>query len=218
MCCCFPVKSRAEVKAGAKNSWFAKFPQDIVRCEKLTNGDEKILENDKSVENHNLIHKEELEGIKFSNDMKDVQKTICHICKNPLAVSRMREHTKRQHNVHITEYKLRYNIANDRCYELVERVFHRCAICSHPFPLDSDLVAGHIRKHKITHANYNAKYMVIKKNDPGISHKRKSKVKEPPKAPEIEPTKTMQKPDYLTIRLLRRTKVQSCIHKISLYF
>ena len=46
----FSVKSRAEVKAGAKNSWFAKFPQDIVRCEKLTNGDEKILEKDPYVE------------------------------------------------------------------------------------------------------------------------------------------------------------------------
>jgi len=44
------VKNRAEVKAGAKNSWFAKFPQDIVRCEKLTNGDEKILEKDPYVE------------------------------------------------------------------------------------------------------------------------------------------------------------------------
>ena len=46
----FSVKSRAELKAGAKNSWFAKFPQDIVRCEKLTNGDEKILEKDPYVE------------------------------------------------------------------------------------------------------------------------------------------------------------------------
>merc|ERR1719318_1820509 len=154
--------------------------------------DEKFrLENEESVAMHNLQHKEELEGIKFSNNMKDAVKTICKLCNVQQAMSRMREHTKKAHNVHVSEYKARYNIISDRGYEMVERIFHRCGICSHPFPLDSDLVAGHIRKHGITHANYNAKYMVIKKNDPGISHKRKSKVKEPPKAPEIEPTKTV---------------------------
>ena len=43
-------KSRAEEKAGAKNSWFAKFPKDIVRCEKLTDGDVNILEKDPYIE------------------------------------------------------------------------------------------------------------------------------------------------------------------------
>jgi len=135
--------------------------------------DKFIYENDQSVENHNLLHKEELAGVKLSNSMKDAVKTICNICKTPQAVSRMREHTKKAHNVHITEYKLQYNIANDRNYELVERVFHLCGVCGHYIMLDSDVIATHIKKHKITHANYNAQYMIIKKNDPARSHKRK---------------------------------------------
>ena len=68
----FSVKNRAEVKAGAKNSWFAKFPQDIVRCEKLTNGDEKILEKDPYVE-----RKEEKVDYKaiFGDSNEKVEKT-----------------------------------------------------------------------------------------------------------------------------------------------
>ena len=68
----FSVKSRAELKAGAKNSWFAKFPQDIVRCEKLTNGDEKILEKDPYVE-----RKEEKVDYKaiFGDSNEKVEKT-----------------------------------------------------------------------------------------------------------------------------------------------
>lgn len=41
----FPVKSRSQSKEGA-NGWFAKFPQDVIRCEKLTGGDQKILEKE----------------------------------------------------------------------------------------------------------------------------------------------------------------------------
>jgi len=157
--------------------------------------DEKFrLENEESVAMHNLQHKEELEGIKFSNNMKDAVKTICKLCNVQQAMSRMREHTKKAHNVHVSEYKARYNIISDRGYEMVERIFHRCGICSHPFPLDSDLVAGHIRKHGITHANYNAKYMVIKSNDPERKNKQSSKKLKPqvPKENEISKTETVE--------------------------
>ena len=150
------------------------------------------LENENSVENHNIQHQEELEGIKFSNNMKDAVKTICKLCMCPMPMSRMREHTKRVHNVHISEYKAKYDIASDRGYEIVERIFHRCGICNHPFPLDSDLVAGHIRKHNITHANYNAKYMIIKTNDPERKHsKQKSRAGRPPSIKEeVEQSQT----------------------------
>ena len=46
----FLAKNRSDSKAGAKESWFAKFPKDVVRCEKLTDGDENILEKDPYVE------------------------------------------------------------------------------------------------------------------------------------------------------------------------
>ena len=46
----FIVKSRGKAKEGATTGWFAKFPQDVIRSEKLTGGDEKILEKDPYVE------------------------------------------------------------------------------------------------------------------------------------------------------------------------
>lgn len=51
------VKSRTKSKeSGATGSWFAKFPQDVVRCEKLTGGDEKILEKEPFIEKSERIN------------------------------------------------------------------------------------------------------------------------------------------------------------------
>jgi hypothetical protein len=44
------AKSRAKSKEGATTGWFAKFPQDVIRSEKMTGGDVKILEKDPYVE------------------------------------------------------------------------------------------------------------------------------------------------------------------------
>ncbi len=44
------AKSRNKSKEGATTGWFAKFPQDVIRCEKMTGGDVKILEKEPFVE------------------------------------------------------------------------------------------------------------------------------------------------------------------------
>ena len=44
------MKSRGKAKEGATSGWFAKFPQDVIRSEKLTGGDLKILEKDPYVD------------------------------------------------------------------------------------------------------------------------------------------------------------------------
>ena len=55
--CILSVKSRTKSKeSGATGSWFAKFPQDVVRCEKLTGGDEKILEKEPFIEKSERIN------------------------------------------------------------------------------------------------------------------------------------------------------------------
>ena len=46
----FLVKSRGKAKEGATSGWFAKFPQDVIRSEKLTGGDMQILEKDPYVD------------------------------------------------------------------------------------------------------------------------------------------------------------------------
>ena len=44
------VRCRQKEKEGAKGGWFAKFPNDIIKSEKITGGDVHILEKDPYVE------------------------------------------------------------------------------------------------------------------------------------------------------------------------
>ena len=48
------VKSRSKSKEGAKG-WFAKFPEDVIKCEKLTGGDPKLLDKEPYVEKNDRI-------------------------------------------------------------------------------------------------------------------------------------------------------------------
>ena len=48
------VKSRTKSKEGAKG-WFAKFPEDVIKCEKLTGGDPKLLEKEPYIEKNDRI-------------------------------------------------------------------------------------------------------------------------------------------------------------------
>jgi hypothetical protein len=40
------AKSRSKSKEGAKNSWFNKFPENVIASEKLSGGDARILEKE----------------------------------------------------------------------------------------------------------------------------------------------------------------------------
>ncbi len=40
------AKSKSKSKEGATSGWFSKFPNDVIKSEKLTDGDEKILDKE----------------------------------------------------------------------------------------------------------------------------------------------------------------------------
>ena len=75
----------------------------------------------------------------------------------------MRGHTKKAHNMVITDYKKEYN---QHYYDLIELILHKCGICEEYVLLDSDEIAKHLKmktpvNHDITHGNYNAKFMKL---------------------------------------------------------
>ena len=45
--------------------------------------------------------------------------------------------------------------------KIIEEVQHKCGICSDVVLLDSDTIALHIKRHKITHREYTATYLKI---------------------------------------------------------
>ena len=67
---------------------------------------------------------------------RDAVRTRCEICLAPVFVSRMREHTKKVHNVHISDYKQQRGLGSDRDFQLVETVLHQCGECGHFLLLD----------------------------------------------------------------------------------
>ena len=126
------------------------------------------IEHGASLENHYSLHRDELERTRISNNMKDVVRTRCLMCEedNPVVLSRLRMHTKTAHGVPLSEYKQKFNIASERQHVLVEKVLHQCGLCGIFLLLCSDVIAVHIKRHKISHANYNATYMNLMQKAP----------------------------------------------------
>ena len=117
------------------------------------------------------------ERLKFSNSTIDYCRTLCKICGKALQITTMRQHTKNDHNMVITEYKKKYN---QEYFDIVEKVFHKCGLCQLPILLDSDVVASHLHSNKATHnmshKEYNLKFMVLQQQTKG---QRKQKPNEP---------------------------------------
>ena len=44
------ARAKTKAKEGVTDGWYAKFPKDVVKCEKLTNGNVNILEEEPFVE------------------------------------------------------------------------------------------------------------------------------------------------------------------------
>ena len=132
----------------------------------------KDVEIKGSMKDHqNEEHKEDLAKIKISNSMEDVVRTYCKVvnegtgqpCGKSLKVTDVRNHTKKVHNMVITDYKNKYG---QHHYDLIELILHKCEICEEYVLLDSDEVAKHLKSktpvnHDITHGNYNAKFMKL---------------------------------------------------------
>ena len=64
------VKSRSKSKEGATSGWLAKFPNDVIRSEKLTGGDIKILEKEPYIEKNERINYKEIFGDPNENKAK----------------------------------------------------------------------------------------------------------------------------------------------------
>ena len=115
-------------------------------------------------------HKDDIANIKIRSNMEDVVRSLCkvkdnggQVCGARIKVTDMRNHTKKVHQMTITEYKKEYN---QHYYDLVELIMHKCAICEEYVLLDSDYIAHHLKSkfpipHDITHGNYNAQHMKL---------------------------------------------------------
>ena len=114
---------------------------------------------------------------KYSNDMRDACKTICRICRVPVFLNIMRQHTRKAHKIPIDEYKKVHGNHRDM---ITEKVYHKCGICFGTILLDSDDIAHHLKKHhSISHKKYNEKHMLRKSNKRNIlknskDHRRKT--------------------------------------------
>ena len=99
---------------------------------------------------------------RFSNNMKDAVRTVCQICKKEVEFNQMRIHTRKAHEVGISEYKRTYgNLVEN----LVEAVYYKCTLCSQVLLLNGDVIASHAKKHRITHKEYNSRFIVGKKEN-----------------------------------------------------
>ena len=115
-------------------------------------------------------HKEDIANIKIRSNMEDVVRSMCKVkdkegqaCGAKIKVTDMRNHTKKVHQMTITEYKKEFN---QQYFDLVELIMHKCAICEEYVLLDSDAIAHHLKTkspiaHDITHGNYNAQHMKL---------------------------------------------------------
>ena len=65
--------------------------------------------------------KENHQGKRYSNDMRDACKTICQICGASVFLKTMRQHTRSKHNITIDEYKRLYGNHRDM---ITEKVYH----------------------------------------------------------------------------------------------
>ena len=151
----------------------------------------------KSFALHMKDHSEDLKKFRFSNNTLDYCKSACKICGEALSLTRMREHTKKRHDMVITEYKKKFN---QTYYDIIEKVFHKCGICEIPVLFDSDIISSHLggngKAHNISHKEYNLKFMVIQQGS-----KRKSDEEAPnPKAAKL--------PDMNTKANLEKKKKQ----------
>ena len=160
--------------------------QDFIRKRKrmeskLCGGPSEIVKN--LVKNIKLdeigAESAEVMDKKFSNDMFDACKTICRVCKLPVTLNNMRNHTKNVHGMSINSYK---NEFGNHRNQIVQEVYHKCGICNEEMLLDAEDIHRHVKRHKLSLKDYNAKFITGSKTSP----KRKLKGKSKNKSEEID--------------------------------
>ena len=96
---------------------------------------------------------------RLSNQMKDAVKTVCQVCQEEVFFDSMRGHTRREHEMGISEYKLTFG---ELAKNLVEAVYHKCQLCSQKFLLSADAIAKHARLHRMSHREFSARFIVLR--------------------------------------------------------
>jgi len=152
----------------------------------------------KVIDDHMASHRDE--PLAYSSNMKDAVRTVCRICDMEMILTRLRGHTKEKHGVNITDYKKKFNI---QVLEIIEKVFHKCFLCSDIILLDSDTIATHLHKHNITHKAYNDKYMQMTVHRKGVGT---DEARETKSISDSEP-KVRSKPKINLIRNVNESEV-----------
>ena len=130
----------------------------------------------------------ESQGRVFSNDMTDACRTICKVCKAQVTLNYMRNHTKNNHQMTIHEYKDMFGNHRD---QIVNEVHHKCGFCQDEILLDADIIHLHVKRHKVSLKEYNAKFITGSKSSP--KRKLKSEKKEENPEPEDTVLESMKK-------------------------
>ena len=86
---------------------------------------------------------------RFSNDISEAVQTTCAICQTAISLTDMQIHTRKSHNMSMTEYTGEYGQM-----EIVDLVYHKCGLCSFVMIMDRKTIMNHVRKHGFTFSNY----------------------------------------------------------------
>ena len=124
----------------------------------LHNGPSEFVKS--LVENLKFESPEEIKERVYSNDMTDACKTVCKVCNNKVTLYYMRSHAKNMHGITIKEYRSMYGYHREH---IVKEVYHKCGLCQKDLLLDQDDIHMHVRKHKFSLREYNAKFIMKSK-------------------------------------------------------
>ena len=100
-----------------------------------------------------------VKSLRFSNQTADTVLTICQLCHSQQYFVNMRAHTRKAHQLSISDYKAEYGALKDH---IVEEIYHECGICSKALLLDSDSMAPHVKSNGLTHKEYSARFMTLR--------------------------------------------------------
>ena len=122
-----------------------------------------------------------VKSLRFSNQTADTVLTICQLCHSQQYFVNMRAHTRKAHQLSISDYKAKYGALKDH---IVEEIYHKCGICSKALLLDSDSMSPHVKSHGLTHKEYSARFMTLRQQSSYSSSQHKTM---------WSPKKTMEK-------------------------
>ena len=128
-----------------------------------------VLASVKEITTPSAAESDSLNSVRFSNHTKDTVQAVCQLCQEHFYFVNMRAHTRKAHQLSISDYKAKYGALKDH---IVEEIYHECGICSKALLLDSDSMAPHVKSHGLTHKEYSAMYMTLRQHKSKWSPKK----------------------------------------------